>query len=103
MLSHWLDDYDRRAPFYCHLAWHLALFELQCGRPARAFAIHERDIATSANARLAMIDGSALLWRVGPDDGQVGPPPPPPPAPPPSPGPPPRRSSLQFLAPPPPP
>src|SRR5207249_2723370 len=42
MLTDWLADYDRRAPFYCHLAWHLALFELQCGRPARAFAIHER-------------------------------------------------------------
>ncbi|PYM92161.1 MAG: hypothetical protein DME04_16280 [Candidatus Rokuibacteriota bacterium] len=73
MLSHWLDDYDRRAPFYCHLAWHLALFELQCGRPARAFAIHERDIATSANARLAMIDGSALLWRFELDGVKVGP------------------------------
>jgi len=73
MLTDWLDDYDRRAPFYCHLAWHLALFELQCGRPARAFAIHERDIAASANARLAMIDGSALLWRFELDGVTVGP------------------------------
>jgi tetratricopeptide (TPR) repeat protein len=73
MLTDWLDDYDRRAPFYCHLAWHLALFELQCGRPARAFAIHERDIAPSANARLAMIDGSALLWRFELDGVKVGP------------------------------
>jgi hypothetical protein len=62
-LSAWLEGYDRRAPFYCHLAWHLALFELQCGRPERARAIYERDIATSSNPRLAMIDGSALLWR----------------------------------------
>ena len=65
MLSDWLGGYDRRAPFHCHLAWHLALFELQCGRPERALAIYERDIAPSSNPRLAMIDGSALLWRFG--------------------------------------
>src|SRR5438309_923895 len=40
---------------------------------ARAFAIHERDIATSANARLAMIDGAALLWRFELDGVKVGP------------------------------
>jgi len=73
MLSDWLGGYDRRAPFHCHLAWHLALFELQCGRPERALAIHERDIAPSSNPRLAMIDGSALLWRFGLYDYQKGP------------------------------
>ena len=73
MLSGWLDDYDRRAPFHCHLAWHLALFELQCGRPERSLAIYERDIASSSNARLSMIDGSALLWRFELYDYQKGP------------------------------
>jgi tetratricopeptide (TPR) repeat protein len=73
MLSDWLGGYDRRAPFHCHLAWHLALFELQCGRPERALAIHERDIAPSSNPRLAMIDGSALLWRFGLYEYQKGP------------------------------
>src|SRR5205085_7857134 len=29
----------------------------------RALAIFERDIMSAANPRLAMIDGSALLWR----------------------------------------
>ncbi|PYN75627.1 MAG: hypothetical protein DMD96_27565 [Candidatus Rokuibacteriota bacterium] len=72
-LSDWLGGYDRRAPFYCHLAWHLALFELQCGRPARALEIFERDIAASSNPRLAMIDGSALLWRFGLYDYKDGP------------------------------
>src|SRR5689334_24336439 len=57
--------YDRRAPFHCHLAWHLALFELQRGRPERSLAIYEQDIAPSSNPRLAMIDCSALLWRFG--------------------------------------
>jgi tetratricopeptide (TPR) repeat protein len=72
-LSGWLDAYDRRAPFFCHLAWHMALFELQCGRPARALEIYERDIAASSNPRLAMIDGSALLWRFGLYDCASGP------------------------------
>ncbi|PYN30445.1 MAG: hypothetical protein DME01_27235 [Candidatus Rokuibacteriota bacterium] len=73
LLSDWLGGYDRRAPFHCHLAWHLALFELQCGRPDRALAIYERDIAPSSNPRLAMIDGSALLWRFGLYAYQKGP------------------------------
>ncbi len=73
VLADWLGHYDRRAPFHCHLAWHLALFELQCGRSERALAIYERDIAPSSNPRLAMIDGSALLWRFGLYDYQRGP------------------------------
>src|SRR3989442_4473672 len=74
LLADWLGGYDRRAPFHCHLAWHLALFELQRGRPERALAIYEQDIAPSSNPRLAMIDGSALLWRFGLYDHEKGPP-----------------------------
>jgi len=73
MLSTWLEGYDRSAPFHCHLAWHLALFELQSGRPEEALAIYERDIASAVNPRLAMIDGTALLWRFGLYELQVGP------------------------------
>jgi len=73
VLSDWLGGYDRRAPFHCHLAWHLALFELQRGRPERALAIYEEDIAPASNPRLAMIDGSALLWRFGLYDYEKGP------------------------------
>ena len=73
LLTDWLGGYDRRAPFHCHLAWHLALFELQRGRPERSLAIYEQDIAPSSNPRLAMIDGSALLWRFGLYDYQKGP------------------------------
>src|SRR3989442_13861114 len=75
LLSEWLAGYDRRAPFHCHLAWHLALFELQRGRPERALAIYEQDIAPSSNPRLAMIGGSALLWRVGASHYKTGAPP----------------------------
>ena len=63
-LEDWLARYDARASFHCHLAWHLAMFELHRGRPARALEIFERDILKAANPRLAMIDGSALLWRL---------------------------------------
>jgi len=60
----WMAGYDRRASFHCHLAWHLAMFELHQGHHARAREIFERDIVNAVNPRLAMIDGSALLWRL---------------------------------------
>jgi len=63
-LADWLTRYDARASFHCHLAWHLAMFELHRGNTARAREIFERDIVTAVNPRLAMIDGSALLWRL---------------------------------------
>ena len=63
-LADWLPGYDRRAPFHCHLAWHLALFELHRGNHGRALEVYQRDIAASSNARLALIDGAALLWRL---------------------------------------
>jgi tetratricopeptide (TPR) repeat protein len=62
-LESWLAGYDTRAAFHCHLAWHMAMFELHRGRYARALEIFERDILGSVNPRLAMVDGSALLWR----------------------------------------
>jgi len=62
-LESWLETYDRHSSFHCHLAWHLALFELHRGNTTRACDIFERDIVSAVNARLAMIDGSALLWR----------------------------------------
>jgi tetratricopeptide (TPR) repeat protein len=72
-LEGWLAGYDRRASFHCHLAWHLAMFELHRGRHARALEIFERDIAGAVNPRLAMIDGSALLWRFALDGEMDGP------------------------------
>jgi tetratricopeptide (TPR) repeat protein len=62
-LEAWLATYDARASFHCHLAWHLAMFELHRGNHARAREIFERDMVSAVNPRLAMIDGSALLWR----------------------------------------
>jgi tetratricopeptide (TPR) repeat protein len=62
-LAEWMTGYDRRASFHCHLAWHQAMFELHQGRYARALELFRRDIVGAVNPRLAMIDGSALLWR----------------------------------------
>lgn len=62
-LDGWLAGYDKRASFHCHLAWHMAMFELHRGRYARALEIFERDILGSVNPRSAMTDGTALLWR----------------------------------------
>jgi len=62
-LESWLAKYDARASFHCHLAWHLAMFELHRGRYEQAAGIFERDILGAVNPRLAMIDGSALMWR----------------------------------------
>jgi tetratricopeptide (TPR) repeat protein len=64
-MEDWLAGYDRRAPFHCHLSWHLALFELHRGRAARALEIYERDIRSASSPRHTVMDGSALLWRLG--------------------------------------
>jgi len=63
-LHEWMAGYDARAPFHCHLAWHEAMFALHQGREARAREVFERDILSAVNPRLAMIDGSAILWRL---------------------------------------
>ena len=62
-LEKWMTAYDTRASFHCHLAWHQAMFELQRGGHARALEVFHHHIVGAVNPRLAMIDGSALLWR----------------------------------------
>jgi tetratricopeptide (TPR) repeat protein len=64
LLDDWMTRYDRRASFHCHLAWHQAMFALHRGQHARALEIFRRDILGAANARSAMSDGTALLWRL---------------------------------------
>jgi tetratricopeptide (TPR) repeat protein len=73
-LERWLAGYDRDAPYHCHLAWHLGLFELHRGRIDRVLEIFDRDIQPAANPRLAVIDGPAALWRLrlyGHDEGRA--------------------------------
>ena len=73
-LEGWMAGYDRRASFHCHLAWHMAMFDLHRGRYAHALEIFERDILGSVNPRSTMTDGTALLWRFRLDGGQDQPP-----------------------------
>ena len=62
-LEEWLRSYDRRASFHCHLAWHMAMFDLHRGHYERALEIFERDILGAVNPRSTLTDGAALLWR----------------------------------------
>lgn len=66
-LDEWMMDYDRRASFHCHMAWHQAMFALHEGRYAQALEVFDRDIAGAANPRSSLSDGTALLWRVALD------------------------------------
>jgi tetratricopeptide (TPR) repeat protein len=73
-LEPWLAGYGRDAPFHCHLAWHLALFEMHRDRIDRVLEIFDRDIQPAANPRLSVMDGPATLWRLrlyGHDEGRA--------------------------------
>jgi len=63
-LGGWLAGYAWRAPFHCHLSWHLALFELTLGHYRRAMEIYERDITPAlVESRTTLEDAASLLWR----------------------------------------
>lgn len=59
----WLADYEPEAPFYCHLTWHQAIFELSQGRYEQALALFDRGIRDNVMSRSALPDAAALLWR----------------------------------------
>ncbi|MGE5172183.1 MAG: tetratricopeptide repeat protein [Rudaea sp.] len=55
----------RESAYAIHNAWHLALFHLDRDAPAAALAIHDEVLRPpAASATSALIDGSALLWRL---------------------------------------
>jgi hypothetical protein len=63
-LGGWLAAYERTAPYFCHLAWHLALFTLAAGDAERALSIYDRDIRPIVvRARAGLVDAASLLWR----------------------------------------
>jgi tetratricopeptide (TPR) repeat protein len=47
-----------------HLWWHIALFQQQLGRPDLALAVYDRRIEGKTGLS-ALVDASALLWRLG--------------------------------------
>ena len=54
-----------RAGLAVHLAWHRALFHLDANDPGSALEIYDAQIATEGNTDIsALVDGSALLWRL---------------------------------------
>ena len=52
--------------FTVHNWWHLALYELEAGRPERSLAIYDAEIhhEGSLGVPIEMLDASALLWRL---------------------------------------
>src|SRR5215203_57556 len=65
-LGGWIATYERAAPFYCHLAWHLALAELAEGRVREAIDRYQRDVRPVLRSRPGMVqaDAASLLWRL---------------------------------------
>jgi tetratricopeptide (TPR) repeat protein len=65
-LEAWLPDYERAGHLHCHLSWHLALFELARGNPARARAIYLdsiRPAVAQSAPMLSLADSASFLWR----------------------------------------
>ena len=63
-LRNWIVEYDRAAPFFCHLNWHLALFELNQGNIPKVLELYNAAISPSAgHARTTLVDSASLLWR----------------------------------------
>ena len=60
--------------FTVHNWWHLALYQLEAGRPERALEIYDAEIhnAASLGVPIEMLDGSALLWRLHLDGVDTG-------------------------------
>ena len=60
--------------FTVHNWWHLALYELEAGRPERALAIYDAEIYHdgSLGVPIEMLDASALLWRMLLDGADTG-------------------------------
>ncbi len=74
-LGNWLEDYDSRSPFYVHLSWHEALFELAQGRHERALGLYENAIRPSVVAKspISIADSCSLMWRLQIYGGSVPP------------------------------
>ena len=60
--------------FTVHNWWHLALYEMEAGRPERALAIYDAEVhhAASLGVPIEMLDASALLWRLRLEDADTG-------------------------------
>jgi tetratricopeptide (TPR) repeat protein len=65
----WLEaarrGWDPDTALVCHNSWHLALYHLDAGDPARALALYDERIRPRrTDVALDLVDASALLWRM---------------------------------------
>jgi hypothetical protein len=60
--------------FTVHNWWHLAIYQLEAGRPERSLEIYDAEIHNSGSlgVPIEMLDGSALLWRLLLDGTDTG-------------------------------
>jgi hypothetical protein len=57
--------WEENAAYARHMAWHLALFQIELDRVGDAFAVYDLLIGPSASrSTKALVDASALLWRL---------------------------------------
>lgn len=62
----WLPGFSRQGQIFSHLVWHLALFELGCGRPERVQTLYDETIRPTVcpgSPLITLCDAAALLWR----------------------------------------
>jgi len=43
-IDKWRADYDKRAPLFCHVSWHVAVWALETGAEPRAWEVIEADV-----------------------------------------------------------
>ncbi len=65
-LGEWIQDYDRRGPFFVHLSWHHALFQLALGRYGNVLDLYGDAIRPSVLSKNAssIADSCSIMWRM---------------------------------------
>ncbi len=65
-LAEWIKDYDRRGPFFVHLSWHHALFQLALGRYGNVVDLYGDAIRPSVLSKTAssIADSCSIMWRM---------------------------------------
>ena len=65
-LDDWMVGRDPRGPFYIHLSWHHALFQLALGRYGNTVDLYEQAIRPSVVAKTAssVADSCSIMWRM---------------------------------------